>query len=138
MLLYRNAGISFLIHVAVLACFTLTVRGTQDIYRINYVFLGAILRHQEVSSSRVQPAAVVDLGMPRFYYGNGVHEDNWRRGIQVEKPGQAEDLLPRPDELIPRFLGERVEPDQANMPKTDAHLDEAPLEGGIKLRLDRR
>ena len=137
-LLCRYACISILIHAAVLFFLTFTARGSQDIYRVNYIFWGAILRHQEVSPSREQPATVVDLGMPGFYYNKGVHVNIWRQGIQVEKPDMEENLLPRSDGLIPRFVGERVEPDQASLPKTDFHLDEAPLEGAIKLRLDRR
>ncbi len=135
---YRYACMSLFIHVAVLFLLTLTLRGTPDLYRVNFIFWGAILRPQEVSPAKDQSASVVELGSLDLTFDRGVHAGIWRKGLQVDKPDQSVIVLPRPDGDIPHFSGKHVEPDEANGSRPDVHLDEAPLDGAIKLRLEQR
>ncbi len=136
--LYRYACVAFVIHLAALLAMTFTIKGTPELYRVSFVFLGAVLRPQEVSPVRDQPAPAVELGSSVMFLPPGVSTRLWQQGIQVDKPDQAGGVLPRPDDKIPRFSGERVDPDQASTPRRDVHIDVPSLQGAFKLRLDPR
>jgi hypothetical protein len=134
---YRAASFALLFFAVVFGLVTFTFKGTREMYVIDLVFWGAILRPQEVSvdgrSFSFSPVAEVkDVDVSA---GRTSGSSLWGRGISVDKPDLFRNFVFTVDEGSLRFAGQRVELDEPQdvMPRPD---NDVPQPAPVKMRLE--
>ena len=133
----RAASIAVLFHLLIFVLFTFTFKGTREMYKIDLVFWGSILRSQDVSAEdrRLSPGPV-DVKDVDVSADPGTRLLLWVRGISIDKPDFFKNTLFTVNEDSFRFAGARVDLDE---PDSDAsHVEnDAPEPTPVKMRLER-
>jgi hypothetical protein len=134
---YRAAAMAFLLHGAVLVLFMFTFKGHASMYKIDLIFLGSILRPQEVASyDRRLPSGPGDVRNLQLPADPGTRLLLWSRGIAIDKPDFFKNVLFSLNEDAFRFVGKRVELDEN---KAEPHHMDAdiPQPVPVRMRLER-
>ena len=134
---YRAAGMAFLLHLAVMVLFTFTFKGTRDMYKIDLIFWGSILRSQEVSSQeRRLPQEPVDVKSIDASAGPRARLLLWSQAISIDKPDLFKNMVYTLSDDAFRFVGQRVDMDEQE-PEPRYPENDMPPPAPVKMRLER-
>ena len=132
---YRAASVAVLIHLVVLFIFSFTFKGSVAMYKIDLVFLGSILRPQEVSSQGVFfPSGRTDLKDVDVLSGQRTPL-LWSRGISIDKPDFFRNIIFPVHEDDMRFAGKRVDMEQQD-PDPSHSDNDLPQPAPVKMRME--
>ncbi len=132
----RSASIALAVHLALFFLVTFTFKGTKDTYKIDLVFLGSILRSQEVTlreghvvsgSSNAQNMNIHIIPRTQMLF--------WSKGISIDKPVFFKNFLFTVQEDAFRFSGTRVDLDDEAAEERQPERD-IPEQAPLKMRLE--
>ncbi|MEI8012008.1 MAG: hypothetical protein WCI27_05950 [Candidatus Omnitrophota bacterium] len=110
--LLAGFGVAAIVHSFVLVLVIFTFEGTVRTYKLNIVFLGDILRPQEVLPLRQQASGLKTEPNSNMVFEQWFIPGAWMRSIQPEKSDSFYCSLPPKEDDIFHFIGQRVFPEE--------------------------